>query len=73
MRGDNTCRLELMTSYEAGIKGRFLDNRVHLAATALRYDFKDLQVSYIAISPLTNVTGTITTNAARATKPGPGA
>ena len=69
-RGDNTYRPELLTSYEAGIKGRFLDNRVRLAATAFRYDYKDLQVSYIAINPLTNVTGTITTNAARATNQG---
>ena len=69
-RGDNTYRPELLTSYEAGIKGRFFDNRVRLAASAFRYDYKDLQVSYIAINPLTNVTGTITTNAARATNQG---
>jgi iron complex outermembrane recepter protein len=69
-RGDNTYRPELLTSYEAGIKGRFLDNRVRLAASVFRYDYKDLQVSYITINPLTNATGTITTNAARATNQG---
>jgi iron complex outermembrane receptor protein len=69
-RGDNTYRPELLTSYEIGIKGRFLDNRVRLAASAFRYDYKDLQVSYITINPLTNATGTITTNAARATNQG---
>lgn len=69
-RGDNTYRPELLTSYEAGIKGRFFDNRVRLAATVFRYDYKDLQVSYITINPLTNATGTITTNAAGATNQG---
>ena len=69
-RGDNTYRPELLTSYEAGIKGRFFNNRVRLAASAFRYDYQDLQVSYIAINPLTNATGTITTNAARATNQG---
>ena len=69
-RGDNTYRPELLTSYEAGIKGRFFNNRMRLAATAFRYDYQDLQVSYVAINPLTNATGTITTNAARATNQG---
>ena len=69
-RGDNTYRPELLNSYEAGIKGRFLNNRVRLAASVFRYDYKDLQVSYITINPLTNATGTITTNAARAQNQG---
>ena len=69
-RGDNTYKPELLTSYEIGVKGRFFDNRMRLAATAFRYDYKDLQVSYVAINPLTNSSGTITTNAARATNQG---
>ena len=65
-RGDNTYRPELLTSIEAGVKGRFLDNRLRLSASVFTYDYKDLQISYVTINPLTNATGTITTNAARA-------
>ena len=65
-RGDNTYRPELLTSMEAGLKGRFLDNRLRLSAAVFSYDYKDLQISYVALNPLTNTAGTITTNAARA-------
>ncbi len=65
-KGDNTYRPELLTSVEAGVKGRFMDNRLRLSASVFSYDYKDLQISYVAINPLTNATGTITTNAARA-------
>ena len=68
--GDNTYRPELLTSIEAGVKGRFLDNRLRLSAAVFSYDYKDLQVSYIAINPLTNTTGTITANAAKAKNTG---
>ena len=68
--GDNTYRPELLTSVEAGVKGRFLDNRLRLNAAVFSYDYKDLQVSYIAINPLTNQAGTITANAAKAKNTG---
>lgn len=65
-KGDNTYRPEQLTSMEAGLKGRFLNNRLRLSASVFSYDYKDLQISYVAINPLTNAAGTITTNAARA-------
>ena len=68
--GNNTYRPELLTSFEAGIKGRFLDNRLRLSGAIFSYDYKDLQVSYIAINPLTNSLGTITANAAKAKNTG---
>ena len=68
--GDNTYRPELLTSVEAGIKGRFLDNRLRLSAAVFSYDYKDLQISYVTINPLSNQIGTITTNAARAKNTG---
>lgn len=68
--GDNTYRPELLTSVEAGIKGRFLDNRLRLSAAVLSYDYKDLQISYVTVDPLSNQIGTITTNAAKAKNTG---
>ena len=65
-KGDNTYRPELLTSVEAGLKGRFLNNRLRLSASVFSYDYKDLQISDIALNPLTNAAGTITTNAAGA-------
>jgi len=41
---------ETLTSYEAGIKSRFLDNAVQIAATAFHYDYKNLQLTSI-VSP----------------------
>ena len=64
--GDNTYRPELLRSMEAGVKGRFMDNRLRLSAAVFSYDYKDLQISYVTINPLSNQIGTITTNAARA-------
>ena len=68
--GNNSYRPELLTSFETGIKGRFLDNRLRLSAAIFSYDYKDLQVSYIAVNPLTNALGTITANAAKAKNTG---
>ena len=68
--GDNTYRPELLTSVEAGIKGRFLDNRLRLSAAVFSYDYKDLQISYVTVDPLSNQIGTITTNAAKAKNTG---
>jgi iron complex outermembrane receptor protein len=36
---------ETITSYEGGIKGRFLDNKVQLGASMFFYDYADLQKS----------------------------
>jgi iron complex outermembrane recepter protein len=64
---DNTYRPELLTSVEAGIKGRFLDNKLRLSAAVFSYDYKDLQISYITTSPFPPFAlGTFTKNAARA-------
>ena len=68
--GNNTYRPELLTSVEAGVKGRFLDNRLRLSAAVFSYDYKDLQISYVTINPLSNQIGTITTNAAKAKNTG---
>lgn len=68
--GDNTYRPELLTSMEAGVKGRFLDNRLRLSAAVFSYDYKDLQISCVTVNPLSNQIGTITTNAARAKNTG---
>ena len=68
--GDNTYRPELLTSVEAGIKGRFLDNRLRLSAAVFSYDYEDLQISYVTVNPLSNQIGSITTNAAKAKNTG---
>ena len=39
-------------------------------AAVFSYDYKDLQISYVALNPLSNTIGTITTNAARAKNKG---
>jgi iron complex outermembrane receptor protein len=36
---------ETLTAYEAGIKGRFFENRVQLAASAFHYAYKDQQLT----------------------------
>ena len=68
--GDNTYKPEFLTSVEAGIKGRFFNNALRMSASVFSYDYKDLQISYVTINPLTNATGTITTNAAKARNTG---
>ena len=39
---------ETLTSYEAGIKTRFLDNAVRLNASAFHYDYKNIQLNQVA-------------------------
>ncbi len=68
--GVNNYRPELLTSLEAGVKGRFLNKRLRLNATIFSYDYKDLQITYVNISPATGRAGTVTMNAARATNTG---
>jgi len=36
---------ETLTAYEAGLKGRFFENTVQLAASAFHYDYKDQQLT----------------------------
>ena len=70
-KGDNTYRPELLTALEAGIKGRFLDNKLRLSAAVFSYDYKDLQISYITTNPLPPFAlGTFTKNAAKAKNTG---
>lgn len=68
--GDNTYKPELLSSVEAGIKGRFFDKRLRVSASVFSYDYQDLQISYVAINPLTKSVGTVTTNAAKAKNTG---
>lgn len=53
---------ETLTSYEAGIKTRFLDNAVRLNASIFHYDYKGIQLSQLA--DLCGGPCTVTTNAA---------
>jgi iron complex outermembrane receptor protein len=52
---------ETLTAYEAGIKTRFWDKRASLNATVFDYDYKNLQLSNVAI--LQGAPRYITTNA----------
>jgi iron complex outermembrane receptor protein len=36
---------ETLTSFEAGVKGRFFENRLQVAANAFHYDYKDQQLT----------------------------
>jgi iron complex outermembrane receptor protein len=47
--GANTYEPEKITSYEAGVKNRFLDNRLQLNATGFLYDYRDFQVTAVGI------------------------
>lgn len=58
---------EQLTSYEAGIKGRFLDGALQLSLSAFHYDYRDLQVnSVVCTGDDVSTCGSLTTNAARA-------
>ena len=59
---------ENITSLEAGVKGRFLDNRLRLGAAVFRYDYKDMQLTSVVCTGSTAATcGALTTNASNAT------
>lgn len=46
-------RPENLKSFEAGLKGRFLNKRLQLSASAYHYDYKDMQVTGVyCISPV---------------------
>jgi iron complex outermembrane receptor protein len=67
---------ENMTAFEIGLKGRFLENRLQLAATLFRNDYKDMQLSAYGLNAvataLTHQTtyGNVTQNAGRARSQG---
>lgn len=69
--GAGVYKPETLKSLEAGIKGRFFDNHLQVAATVFHYDYKDLQLT--STSCLTNDPSTCnshTTNAANSTVDG---
>ncbi|MBB4642538.1 TonB-dependent receptor [Rhizorhapis suberifaciens] len=53
---------ETLTSYEVGLKTRFLDNAVRLNASAFHYDYKNIQLSQV--STICGSVCNVTTNAA---------
>jgi iron complex outermembrane receptor protein len=63
--GQNTYEPEKITSYEAGVKNRFLDNRLQLNASAFLYDYKDFQVSAVGVIAGQNATVTLNADKAR--------
>lgn len=44
-KGAGTYKPETLTAYEAGIKGRFLDNMMQLSANVFHYAYKDQQLT----------------------------
>lgn len=55
---------ETLTSYEVGLKTRFLDNAVRLNVAAFHYDYKNIQLSQL--SEICGFPCTVTTNAGAA-------
>lgn len=60
----NDYKPEAITSYEAGVKNRLLDNSLQLNASAFYYDYRDFQVS--AIGTIAGQDATVTLNADKA-------
>jgi iron complex outermembrane receptor protein len=70
-KDSGTYKPETLTAYEAGIKGRLLDNQMQIAASAFHYAYKDQQLT--TTSCRTNDPGSCdsyTTNAANSTVDG---
>ena len=57
---------EKLTALEIGVKGRFLDNRLQVNADVFGYNYKDLQLTGVAIDPATGALATQTLNAGKA-------
>jgi iron complex outermembrane receptor protein len=58
---------EVLTSFEAGVKGRFFDNTLRLSLGAFAYDYKNLQLTAIVCKNNSATScGSLTTNAANA-------
>jgi iron complex outermembrane receptor protein len=69
--GATVYKPENLKSYEAGVKGRFLENKLQMTASVFHYVYKDLQLS--STSCITNDPSTCsqrTTNAANSTVDG---
>ncbi|MBB4860299.1 iron complex outermembrane receptor protein [Novosphingobium chloroacetimidivorans] len=62
----NTYRPEKLTAYEAGIKNRFLDNRLQVNLEAFYWNYKDHQESFIGPTSIPGIYAFLTTNAGRA-------
>lgn len=59
---------EQLKAYEAGIKGRFFDNRLQLTGNYFYYDYRDMQLtSTVCPRPDPTSCGSVTRNAATAT------
>ena len=63
---NNTYRPENITSFVAGARNRFLDNRLQLNVEAFYWKYKDYQASILGPQP-NGFTGTATLNAGKAT------
>jgi iron complex outermembrane receptor protein len=61
---------EHLTSFEVGIKSRLLDNHLQINADVFRYAYKDLQLTAVAIDPVTHAGASQTLNAAKASVSG---
>lgn len=57
---------EFAHSFELGMKGQFLDNRLQFNATAFHNDFEDKQEQAVQYDPTTNTVATVFSNVATA-------
>lgn len=62
----NTYRPEKLTAFEAGIKNRFLDNRLQVNLELFYWKYKDHQESYVGPTSIPGVFTFVTVNAGRA-------
>nr|AAF66621.1 putative outer membrane salicin receptor [Niveispirillum irakense DSM 11586] len=60
----NDYKPESITSYEVGVKNRFMDNRLQLNLAGFYYDYRDFQIS--AIGTIAGQDATVTLNADKA-------
>lgn len=63
----NTFRPEKLTSYEVGVKNRFLDNRLQVNLEAFLWKYKDHQESFIGPTSIPGLFTFVTQNAGKAT------
>lgn len=62
----NTFKPEKLTAFEAGIKNRFLDNRLQFNLELFYWDYKDHQESYVGPTSIPGVFTFVTVNAGKA-------
>lgn len=62
----NTFRPEKLTAFEAGIKNRFLDNRLQVNVELFYWNYKDHQESYVGPTSIPGVFTFVTINAGKA-------